>query len=68
MLLDYWETKCLGKRIMHEDSVIFLDYLIRQLVLDDEENFFEWYNDIEDWLKEKYETGDLELLKNTKAG
>ena len=62
MLLDYWEQKCLGKRIMHEDSVILLDYLIRQLVLDGEENFFEWYNDLEDWLKEKYETGDMELL------
>ena len=68
MLLDYWEQKCLGKRIMHEDSVILLDCLIRQLVLDGEENFFEWYNDLEDWLKEKYETDDLELLKNTKVG
>ena len=68
MLLSYWEQKCLGKRIMHEDSVILLDYMIRQLVLDDEENFFEWYNDLEGWLKEKYETGDLELLKNTKVG
>ena len=68
MLLDYWEQKCLGKRIMHEDSVILIDYLIRQLVLDGEENFFEWYNDLEDWLKEKYETGDLELLKNAKVG
>ena len=68
MLLDYWEQKCLGKRIMHEDSVIFMDYLIRQLVLDGEENFFEWYIDLEGWLKEKYETGDLELLTYNKTG
>ena len=57
MLLDYWEQKCLGKRIMHEDSVIFLDYLIRQLALDGEDNFFEWYNDIKDLLKAEYEEG-----------
>ena len=68
MLLSYWEQKCLGKRIMHEDSVVLLDYLIRQLVLDGEENFFDWYNDLEDWLKEKYETGDIELLKSIKTG
>jgi hypothetical protein len=66
MLLDYWEQKCLGKRIMHGDSVVLLDYLIRQLVLDGEDNFFEWYNDIEDWLREKYETGDMELLTSSK--
>ena len=57
MLLDYWETKCLGKRIMHEQSTKFLDYLIRQLVLDGEENFFEWYKDIKDLLKAEYEEG-----------
>ena len=62
MLLNYWETRCLGKRIMHKDSIILLDYLIRQLTLDGEENFFEWYIDLADWLKDKYETGDLELL------
>ncbi len=69
MLLNYWEQKCLGKRIMHEDSVNILDYFIRQLALDGEENFFEWYNDLKDFIKEKYETGELELfVHNIKTG
>jgi hypothetical protein len=55
MLLDYWNTKCIGKRIMHDDSTKFLDMLIRQLALDGEDNFFEWYNDCKDWLKNEYE-------------
>ena len=62
MLLDYWEQKCLGKRIMHEDSIKLLDYLIRHLALDGEENFFEWYYNLKNYLKYKYENGDLELF------
>lgn len=62
LLLDYWEQKCLGKRIMHEYSIRLLDRLIRQLVLDGEENFFEWYNGIKGFLKEKYETEDIEFI------
>jgi hypothetical protein len=62
MLLDYWEQKCLGKRIMHEDSVKLLDRFIRQIALDGEENFFEYYNELKDWFKDKYETGDMELI------
>lgn len=57
MLLSYWENKCKGKRIQHSESEAFLDYLIRQLVLDGEENFFEWYNNIKDWLEEEYNQG-----------
>ena len=55
MLLTYWETKCLNKRIMHDDSVKFLDYLIRLLVLDGEENFFVWYKGIKYYLQSQYE-------------
>lgn len=57
MLLDYWENKCKGKRIQHKESEAFLDYLIMQLVVDGEENFFEWYKDIKDLLKAEYEEG-----------
>jgi hypothetical protein len=64
MLLEYWETKCLGKRIMHEDSVKLLDYLIRQLAFDGEENFFEWYYNLKNFLKYKYENSDIELFED----
>lgn len=57
MLLSYWETKCLEKRIMHEESTRFLDYLINKLARDGEENFFEWYNAVKTRLKTEYEKG-----------
>lgn len=43
MLLYYWETKCIGKRIMHEDSIKLIDTLIRKLNELGEEAFFTWY-------------------------
>lgn len=61
MLLDYWEQKCVGKRIMHEDSVILLNYLIHQLVFDTE--FFDWYNKLKNFIREQYENNDLEPFK-----
>ena len=64
MLLDYWNNRCVGKRIMHEHSVLILDYLIHQLVLDGEKNFFEWYTGIKGWLKAEYEATEMELFKN----
>ena len=45
MLLDYWETKCVGKRIMHEDSIELVDRLIRELTELGEEAFFVWYKE-----------------------
>jgi hypothetical protein len=57
MLLNYWETKCKNKRIQHEASEAFIDYLIRQLALYGEENFFEWFNDLKVWLKREYDNG-----------
>ena len=54
MLLDYWNNKCVGKRIMHEDSVKFLDAQIKNLVTCGEEVYFEWYENNKDWLKSIY--------------
>lgn len=54
LLLDYWEQKCLGKRIMHKDSVQLLDTLIRQLVSQGENNFFIWYKENKKALKNNY--------------
>ena len=55
MLLDYWEQKCLDKRIMYADSIQLLDMLIRQFVNQGEENFFIWYKNNKDLLKKAYE-------------
>ena len=55
MLLDYWEQRCIGKRIMHEASVRFLDAQIKNLVEYGEEAFFVWYKDNKDFLKKAYE-------------
>ena len=54
MLLDYWNNKCIGKRIMHEDSVRFLDAQIKNLVTCGEEAFFEWYKNNKDFLEKAY--------------
>jgi hypothetical protein len=54
MLIDYWEQKCLDKRIMHKDSVQLLDTLIRQLVSQGENNFFIWYKENKKALKNNY--------------
>lgn len=64
MLLDYWEQKCVGKRIMHEDSVILLNYLIHQIVRNGEDDFFEWYEELKVFIKIKYENNELELFKS----
>ena len=57
MLLNYWENKCKRKRIQHEDSEAFLDYLIMQLVVMGEEEFFKWYKEYKAFLKTNYEEG-----------
>lgn len=56
MLLDYWNNKCIGKRIMHEASIRFLDAQIKNLVTCGEEAFFEWYKENKDFLKNAYES------------
>lgn len=55
MLLDYWEQRCIGKRIMHEASVSFLDAQIKNLVEYGEDGFFVWYKNNKDFLKKAYE-------------
>lgn len=55
MLLDYWEQRCIGKRIMHEASVSFLDAQIKNLVEYGEDGFFAWYKNNRDFLKKAYE-------------
>ena len=55
MLLNYWETKCVGKRIMHPASIKFLDAQIKNLVTCGEEAFFEWYKNNKDFLRKSYE-------------
>ena len=55
MLLDYWEQRCIGKRIMHEASISFLDAQIKNLVEYGEDGFFAWYKNNKDFLKNAYE-------------
>jgi hypothetical protein len=57
MLLNYWEQKCLGKRIQHKESETFLDYLIKQLVVRGEEDFFKWFSGCKESLQVSYEEG-----------
>lgn len=44
LVLSYWQNKCLGKRIMNEDSVKLLDFLIIKLSELGESTFYNWYN------------------------
>lgn len=55
MLLNYWETKCKGKRIQHPASEECLDKMIGILVDFGEDAFFEWYKNNKDFLKKTYE-------------
>jgi hypothetical protein len=43
MLLDYWQAKCVGKRIMHEKSTALVEELINKLVELGEDDFFRYY-------------------------
>lgn len=54
MLLDYWETKCIGKRIMHEDSIELIDILIKKLNDIGEDKFFIWYKENKTNLQNNY--------------
>ena len=55
MLLDYWQTKCVGKRIMHEKSTAWVELLINKLVELGEEEFFEYYKECKKFLRYHYE-------------
>lgn len=54
MLLDYWEQKCVNKRIMHVRSVQYLEHFIRTLAILGEEGFFKWYKDVKLVLEANY--------------
>ena len=54
LLLDYWQTKCIGKRIMHEDSINLINTLINKLTELGEDDFFIWYSAAKPYLKYKY--------------
>ena len=43
LVLSYWQNKCLGKRIMNEESIKLLDFLIIKLCELGEPVFYNWY-------------------------
>ena len=55
MLLCYWDQKCKGKRIMHEQSIGLIETLINNLVEFGEEDFFNWYKENKKFLQSYYE-------------
>ena len=55
MLLNYWKTMCVGKRIMHKESTDLVELLIYRLNSIGEEAFFVWYNNEKASLKTRYE-------------
>lgn len=55
MLLDYWQTKCVGKRIMHEKSTALVEFLINKLVEYGEDEFFRFYKESKKFLQYHYE-------------
>ena len=57
MLLTYWDTKCVGKRIMHDSSISTLNYLIHRLVDFGEQDFYVWYKKNKTTLETNYYYG-----------
>lgn len=55
MVLDYWFSKCRGKRIMNRNSMELLEFLLTMLKVLGEEEFVEWYKKKKEVLKEEYE-------------
>lgn len=55
MVLEYWQNKCAGNRIMHNDSYDLVEKLITQLVSLGEDDFFSWYLNARTFLKLKYD-------------
>lgn len=54
MLVNYWETKCKGKRIMNEQSQNLVELLIYSLEKIGLKNFFKWYKEAKKELKNQY--------------
>lgn len=61
MPMDYYEKSCKGKRLMHKDSEQLLVKLLWYLkAFGTEKEFYVWYKQAKDYLKEKYENGDCD--------
>jgi len=70
MLWNYWETKCKGKRIMHEDSAFFTEFMLWNLYQMCEEVFFVWYKANKKWLERIYtekSAGELQAILDLSA-
>ena len=59
MVWDYWQAKCVGKRIMNAESQYFVEKLIWNLYQLGEKAFLSWYKEEKHNLKEAYEKGEL---------
>ena len=59
MVLDYWKTKCVGKRIMNNESQYLLEKLIWSLAELGEKAFLAAYKESKKNIKERYENGTL---------
>ena len=64
MLLDYWNTMCVGKRIMHKDSIKLVEHLITALVELDEDRFFNWYKKNKFDLRFNYKVKKITYIHN----
>ncbi len=53
--MEYWEAKCKGKRLMHNDSIKLFEYLLWHMKkATTEQDFYVWYNENKTWLKNNY--------------
>lgn len=53
--LEYWEAKCKGKRLMHQDSVKLFESLLKRMQkMDTEQEFYDWYKENKASLKNNY--------------
>lgn len=55
MLLNYWDQKCKGKRIMHEKSTALVEEFISKLVDLGEADFWRWFEAHKVFYKNYYE-------------
>ena len=54
MLIQYWDEKCVGKRIMHQDSMLLVQTLLNKLVELGEQDFYNWYKENKTNLQNNY--------------
>ena len=54
MLIQYWDEKCVGKRIMHQDSMLLVQTLLNKLVELGEQDFYNWYKNNKTNLQNNY--------------